>query len=292
MVSYFSYSQDYLPMVVEGATWINTYPTAGSSETYFVYHLEGDTIVNNIEYKILNLQDFEIGEDDILRVLDSGIPQALLREDESTEKVYSILLNTFEFISGDLNDFQMSRVQGEYENEYVLYDFSLEEGDIIDAPLPRSISKIEEVEKFDYTVRDYMLDLGGGYYEKIGNPYTLFHPFQFAFIAGAASDVKHYCGHDTIPCTYLTKPLSGDEIITVNFSIYPNPVESIVNFELANNQILSIRLYSPDGRLIQMINDISENNVQVDLSHSNYHGLIYVVYETETSTFSDSFIRI
>ncbi|MEM9549501.1 MAG: T9SS type A sorting domain-containing protein [Bacteroidota bacterium] len=286
-------AQDYQEMVVEGATWINTYPTAGNIDDYFVYRLNGDTVVNNITYKKLHFQDFEIGDDDILRVLPTGVPYALLREDVEERKVYSILLDEFELFEGiDLQDFEMSRLQGEFENEYLLYDYSLEVGDEIEAEYETSIFRIDTLDRFNYTVLNYLLSPDAEYYERIGNPFTLFHPYQIFYIAGKASAVVHYCGGESPDCEYLTEPLSNNEIYKNELQIFPNPASSYVNFILDGSSLEQIELFASDGRLLQSINVMSSKEIRVDLTDLDYNGVVYVSYKNEFGRYVNRFIKL
>ncbi len=288
-----SSAQDYQEMVVEGATWINTYPSAGTLEDYFVYRLNGDTTLNNTNYKILYFQDFEIGDDDVLRVLSTGIPYALLREDVASRKVYSIFLDEFEFFSGlDIEDFELSRLPGEFENEYLLYDYSLEVGDVIGTEYETSVFRIDTIEVFDHTIQNFLLSPGASYYEKIGNPLTLFLPYQVFFIAGGASAVVHYCGGDTEDCEYLTQPLSNDEVFEAEIQIFPNPASTHVNLSFRGTPVRNIQLFASDGRLLHTINNISSNDIRVDLTDLDYRGVMFVTYERDFSRYTDRFIKM
>lgn len=91
-------SQPYKPLLEEENEWHVTYCFGGClTDKYFT---DGDTLVNNLQYKILDGYHF------ISRTF-------LLREELQNKKVY------------------LAKVEPGHSDEYLLYDFSLEEGDSI-----------------------------------------------------------------------------------------------------------------------------------------------------------------
>lgn len=95
LISYISVNgQDYLPMLEENTVW---------SIMHEKHTLIGDTIINDLTYKKLYFHNFleEFTPDSLVYI-------AAMREDETNEKVYFIWKG--------------------YEEEFLLYDFSLEVG--------------------------------------------------------------------------------------------------------------------------------------------------------------------
>jgi hypothetical protein len=285
-----SYGQDYPKMVVEGATFIYNDHFDGLTPDYFVYHIKGDTVINGIEYSILHLQDYNIDSLGFLKMETTGIPSAFLREDTISKKVYTIIENEDLFEFG-VDNFEDSFGPGEYENEYLLYDFSLEVGDTLNSVFEFIITEIETTEKFDYPVRKFSMEVAHPYYEKFGVKYGLFFPFQIGIVDTYFRFLIHYCVTDNYDCEYFVGINSIQDLDIEEYSIYPNPANTTVMIETPNEIIQSIQVFSAEGQLLYNQSAIGTNSLSLDLSRINYVGLMHIVGLTENSRFVDRLIR-
>ena len=288
-----SYAQDYQEMVAEGATWMYA-KKDGGPVSYFAYHIKGDTTINGVDYKILNDQGVDLGADDILSLNSNSTPLAYLREEIDAKKVYAIIDDATEFslcFGVTESSFMDSHVLGENEGEYVLYDFSLEEGDYIESQIPADISSIESTEVFGYEVDHIMLSGGNPYYEKFGYNEGLFFPHFIFFVGGGFVNLLQYCITDIYECEVLIGPLSSKGLKQGSFTISPNPVQSHLNIEVPNEVIQSLSIFSTDGRLLLRREDINSTTYELDLSTISFKGILIVQGETENSSFVDRVLK-
>ncbi|ARV10079.1 hypothetical protein BTO05_10680 [Winogradskyella sp. PC-19] len=63
----------------------------------------------------------------------------------------------------------------------------------------------------------------------------------------------------------IIKVLSSEELLNRKFSIYPNPVDSILNIETAISETLSLEFYDINGKVIKR-QSINKDNSQVNIS--------------------------
>lgn len=293
LFSSISYCQEYPQMVVEGATWIYQHEYNNiNTYNFHVYHINGDTTVNGIEYSKVYLQDFDIDTLGFLSISSTGIKSALMREDTLSKKVYTIILDESILIYG-VNDFEEFFGTGEYEDEYLLYDFSLLVGDTLDSPnFNFTIFDIETVEKFNYEVKKFNIDAGNQYFERFGGEFDLFAQLKLFFVQGGAPTLLHYCITDNYECEVFIGTSSIANLTQSEFSVFPNPADQFVAIKVPNEKILSLRLLTAEGRLMFTQNQINANDITVDLSQINYKGIINIVGITENSRFVKRLIKI
>lgn len=108
-------SRDYLPMVNQGAVWFETYTNYSWPPSPYGYsfcgrkYLDGDTIINNIEYSKIYHEKLDIYCTDI--ILSGPEYYGAIREDIPEQKVWY--------------------VPPEYPDELLYFDFSLSAGDTV-----------------------------------------------------------------------------------------------------------------------------------------------------------------
>lgn len=211
-------AQPYTPMAVEGAHWIivlHDEQTVIPVDGLWEYYCNGDTIINNTDYKIIYKRDLEVTQ--------SGPPftgispyqlAGFIRDDTTARKVYSIDWVT---------DFFDNCPNGE---EYLLFDFSLEVGDSTDMCLypiiQHEIMSIQYVHLFNQEVKAFFTNTDS-FYEGIGSDYGLFE--EMILVEFYSTSLDFYCPDS--PCEYLVS--ARDIVIPEYFKIYPNPASDNIN---------------------------------------------------------------
>jgi len=268
------FSQSYVPMAVDSATWFmsNTNPFPELSETV-VLRIEGDTMVNNLTYS--KIYHYDVFLDEVL--LSTRKILGLLRDDINERRVYGGLLNgvqygfeTFINIGDpcdweDLNSF----------NERLLYDFSLQVGDTLNScmyPFPTTVHSIDTVERYGYERRNFGLDEFSDSFvtEGIGTCIGIFRGEDCYFTGGGYSFyLYNYCIGSFWNCNIST-PVK-ESYFDPQIEIYPNPVSSDLFIE-STLQFQKISLFDTSGNLINSF----ENQNQIDMS--KYEAGIYIIH--------------
>lgn len=285
-----SFGQEYPKMVVDGATWMYKIKD-GDINSFFAYHIKGDTTLNGHTYAVLNDQEVVLDSFGVLHLTPNGNPIALMREDTVAKKVYSILLDE-SILFTDLNAFEESYGPGEFEGEYLLYDFGVEVGNTLNNPLGFTISEITEDEMFGVEVRQFSIPLAEPYYEVFGNERGLFFPHHIYFISAYSINLIQYCVTQEYDCSILVSPSSSEEIATSDFSIFPNPTSDYLQIFNSTDLLQSIFLYALDGRLIHSVEQINARNAVIDLSHINYTGTMLVVSLSQGQSVTKKCIKL
>ncbi len=120
--SYTGNAQKYHPMALEGAHWIIGWDRLSPPwlDRKYSFTVRGDTIVNEQEYKKVYQEFFEFDEETKRFSNRVGNPNlyALMRDDTIARKVYAITQETL-YQNCPINE------------EYLLFDFSVKEGDTL-----------------------------------------------------------------------------------------------------------------------------------------------------------------
>jgi Secretion system C-terminal sorting domain len=76
-----------------------------------------------------------------------------------------------------------------------------------------------------------------------------------------------------------------------NLNLYPNPANSIINFEISNSSSTNFKaeIYDIQGRLIENLN-IDDNSTSIDISNLE-NGIYVLVLRNEENTFTKKFIK-
>lgn len=82
--------------------------------------------------------------------------------------------------------------------------------------------------------------------------------------AGANSDI---IGIDTFN---VNRPLSTESFFASNFSVYPNPADSVLNISNKNNTLLNqVQLTDINGRIVKNVNADGVSNTQINIGDLN-----------------------
>ena len=223
--------------------------------TQYVY-FNGDSIVASVSYK----KAFSCND----RLCENIKYEGLIREHE--KKTYFIPANS--------------------EKEYLLYDFSLEEGTSFEYRDFRSqesailyVSSVDFVEingsakkciqiKTAPYVEWEILDT---WIEEIGSLYGILYPCLRLFFGGGVKELLcHYQNNELIyknpvysECYYNNPDdiVSVQTIVTDDCSIYPNPVDDIINISCSNNMISRIEIFDDLGR--QVFNQTGDETISI-----------------------------
>ncbi len=231
-------AQQYKPTAVSGAHWIviMTYEVSPNPVDggIWEYYCNGDTLINEIEYKIIYRRDLEITQ--------SGPPftpisdyelMGFMRDDTIARKVYGI---------DWLTTYPDECPEGE---EYLMFDFSLSVGDTTDICLfafeQEEIMAIWYGEAFFQMVNIFITP-SSSLYEGIGSQYGLFE--AMISISGYSTYLYYYCPGS--PCEYL---VSTQNIVTPEyFKLYPNPSSSTLTIDFdAGNKWQKVVVYNSMG---------------------------------------------
>ena len=247
-------AQDIFPL--SGAKWTGLITRdEGSTYTYFSYVMQGDTIVDDIlRSKLYYIPDINKAKPDTLLVGYFHIVEKVVfyRIHEIEKGVYAVGLYP---------------ICSEYESDYPLYDFSLQEGDIYsyfcdsyDFELWQLVTSVQQVE------------FGGSNRKKI-----IFNGYNSLFwLEGMGSNRGFFCWKETgIPKSesvfhdYICFSVN-DEVLYINpfyskcpvpqfnaipevktnsLSIFPNPMKSTATIQ-SDQPLQSIQIYDISGVLL------------------------------------------
>jgi len=257
-------AQEYYPMEKEGAHWIEGIESeAGMGQLEFLWehHINGDTLINGENYKKVYRRDLILTESQA-PPFEGAEPYylvAVIRDDAVNRKVYAIVFE--EYINGDcpLNE------------EYVLYDFSLEINESIDFCTYQGYGDdvlTNIIEGSDS--RDYVSNTGLYFTEGIGGENGLFEGIFTPLMPLKNSNyipypkLIDYCPYND--CVFI---LSNSNIPNAQqLKIYPNPAKDFVVFKLPNNMsTISLKVFDISGKLIKEL-VTNENEVQWDCQNT------------------------
>ncbi len=239
----FSLAQDYHPLVVEGNTWnvLSTgAPIPGQPMTTLTYHITGETTIGNVEYNNLYFSDLE----------------------------NPVNWDLFGYIREDADKKVWIREEGADE-EFLLYDFSLEPGDNVIAGLYNdfatftvdSVIQVEingEWRDQTWLSTPIMEDYSETWTEGIGSSLGMPWACSRVVIVGGFYDLLCMKAEDEL--IYMNPEFNSCYINTVGIGetaasepeIHPNPATDFIFLKNTENvQITSIRLLDISGRLIK-----------------------------------------
>ncbi len=189
-------AQDYQPMAVEGATWIY-HRHYEYNHSFHAYHINGDTVVNNLTYKKLYTTTTENNFDGMLRFTKKEL-FALMRDDVPLQKVY------VQFVPTNISleeTYIECHGYSEFDTEYLLYDFGLEVNDTITVCDGNAyiINTIEEKQKLGGLYKTHGYDR----YQVLGNLHDLFYNIEIIMVEDSGIRLVKYCVDEDIEnCTF------------------------------------------------------------------------------------------
>lgn len=278
-----SYSQTYYPFPDSNAIWNSKY--GGYYGTPIVrFGLYGDTVINNQVYKKV----YQIVDDSTLNLVNMTY-YAAIRENASKQ------------IFAKMTD---------YDDEILIYDFSLNIGDTIISNSPSGylndlciIADIDsiELENNQFRKRFKINDYGQDYWiEGIGSIGGLFNPIM-DYIIGSYCDLTCFKYNDTALyinnpdcnkcfCSLLTPVLEKEENHN-SINVYPNPAKTNINinFELKNG-LATIRLINSNGNLIES-RMTKKFPIRINIKDIPY-GIYLIQLSTDKEVFTKIVIKI
>jgi len=256
-----SYSQDYNPLVKEGALWVTTYFDDFGVDEYCAFKIESDTMVNNVTYNKVYKSTVEpIEGQQEFRFLDRSL-FGLIRE--SDKQVYFIRYEDYVFLENCPID-----------EESLIYDFNIEVGDTLSlcntvmvAGNSVIFSEIQNRVEFNIPSKVFLYsDYDQEYLiEGIGNSKGIFvNATNFLSTGYFLSRLIYYCEDDT-DCPFLVS--SNDLFEDQEVVIYPNPTQSMLRVTFPDSDNYDYTVMSISGRhlLSGMTNHLSE--LDLDMSH-------------------------
>ncbi len=283
LISAMVFSQDYFPFPASNAIWNSRYGGYyGSPKERF--GLIGDTTFNNQDYKKI----YRIVDDSTLN-FDNMTFFAAIREND-TKQVFVKL--TY------------------FEDEILIYDFSLNIGDTVISNSPNGylhhdicvIADIDsvELENNQYRKRFKINDWAQDYWiEGIGSIDGLFHPIK-EYIIGTYCHLLCLKDNDTAVyinnpecekcfCTLLT-PVEELEKVKEYITIYPNPATNdlTIDFKFEKGMAI-IKLFNIYGKLLE---NRTSNSFPIKMNIDYLPNVIYIVQiDINNDSFKKKFIK-
>ncbi|MEM9991830.1 MAG: T9SS type A sorting domain-containing protein, partial [Bacteroidota bacterium] len=256
---------EYKPMVVEGAHWFILHDNGERLGTmgFSAYILQGDTILGDIGYKKLHTQFFRVDNDSREVVSPYQIVSTsligYLREDTTHQKVWAKV--TDNIVYGSLNPCRWENP----EEEILLFDFSLMEGDTIDfcyTGAPRGIFGMPIViDSVRYVASDISDDnklRKTLFYKRPPNPWADETPGRiiegigfdwWGLFPTQGSFVKYCQGNDNNVCGIATSLEETHSSLMIKIS--PNPAQTKFSIDVPlNRSIVKVLIYDSSGNLI------------------------------------------
>ncbi len=284
LISVSIYSQNYYPFPDSNAIWNSRYGGYYGSPIVR-FGLNGDTAINNQVYSKV----YQIVDDSTLN-LNNMTYYSAIRENDSKQVFVKMT---------------------DFEEEILIYDFSLNIGDTIISNSPSGylnydlciIADIDTIElennqfRKRFKINDYEQDY---WIEGIGSIGGLFHP-TMDYIIGSYCDLTCFKYNDTALyinnpecdkcfCSLLTPVIEKEE--NNNFiNVYPNPATTNINIDFKlKNGLSTIRLINSNGNLIE---SRITNSFPIRMNIKNLpYGIYLIQLNTEKEIFTKKIIRI
>lgn len=262
--AFITYAQEYVPMAVDSATWVMASTDENPEYNIIVVlRIEGDTLVNSLTYSKIYKYDYHSYE----LILSSRSLVGLIRDDVDERKVYGGVFSDSEVeIQTFMND-EGRCAWGNFDdfNEYLLYDFSLVEGDSIDVCMisrSNTISMVDTMNRFGYHRRTLYVDedllmMSEG----VGTCMGIFKGNTCYYTGGGYNyGLYDYCIGSFDQCGILTS-IHEEDSLSPYVSIYPNPVSDELRVDSDIN-IRKMGLYNLSGKLIMETANTEVINMQ------------------------------
>ncbi len=272
------YAQEYHKLLRDDFTWDVWYSDTEKNpncEVYDVkrYFIEGDTTISEKSYKKIGYYSFSPVNSEgpycwpyQVNPGTGVLEGCFLREDTLNRKVYLIA--------------------PDYEEEILLYDFTLQVGDFTnDIPSYSGANEIDEIDSVqlsDGTYRTrFNLDNGFSYIEGIGSSAGLFEPLGMGIsFWSTLRCVKHdgeaLWGCDGSYDTYYIVGIEEEVIELSNTVLYPNPTSSLVSIDLKEMySSVSIKVKNQLGITLKTLSYQNVALCELDLSFVE-NGIYYL----------------
>jgi len=264
-------AQEYLPTALEGSHRIVAmyyqdpeFVPIPEIVSQWDYYCSGDTIYEDNTYKKLYKRDIQINSYPYHPISDYHLV-ALIRDDIEERKVYAC----------HIADWYVNYCG--FDPEVVLYDFSVEEGDVISVCLSdmewNEIFNVHEGVMYDTETR--LFDLGIYYYmEGIGSSCGFLETMTVVLKNSKDiyfNELYDYCSGDD--CSFFT---GLNELAVEKLYVFPQPASTNLSFRIPlANQLGDLFIYNYTGQLMQKIK-IRSNNDLFTIDISQYTSGIYL----------------
>lgn len=277
------HTQDYKPLAIDGATWIIGYaPEIWEDTDLYAYHIEGDSTLNNVNYKKVYRYDLA---DDIVNpyIILSKEFFALIREINADRKVF-VHTGAGAFIEFDT---ELCVDTWTTQEELLLIDFDKNIGDTITDCIVDSLDHVTiELEQYEMrygTDRQvWTTGIGLELIEGIGYEDGLFVKATSIEHAGWGHTLFDYCQGTLEACGLITA--DRDMYMDESIEIFPNPASDILYIR-SDKAIDGIDLFNYNGQLVL-------HSVYGDLNTKDLPSGIYMLRLRSGSQFLSKVVAI
>jgi len=223
------YSLEYAPLVLENATWIMVNSTDDfRTNTYFANKIQGDTIVNQINYKKVYYYELEAKTNSSYQLINQTLV-AVFREDIPNRKVYGLFFDRIPAACNSNN-----------QEEVLIFDFSKRIGDRLNESchalltgatqdfLSDTITKDTIIENYGQPRRVLFTPRHGNLMEGIGFDRGLFLAPTTFINTEHGHFLIDYCRDINFNCNIIT---SVSDPLTQTVRIFPNPANTFIQVE-------------------------------------------------------------
>lgn len=266
-------AQEYTPLVVEGATWIQgrTRDEANFVIELYARRIKGDTILDGIAYKKVEYINLKDGQTYPFHIKSIGLA-GFVREDINTKKIYTRDMrwsggfNGQNYLSTDYcnGDTQEDIVN----NEQLLYDYGRTVGDSVNTCFIQNYDFWFEDTFFTKDTTEFLYgkdrrvliaDRNSKFIEGIGSNKGFFEAASGVISAGEGDYLLEYCiATDLSSCNLIVN--TDYTSFKQSIKIYPNP--SINHLSITIEEELGlINIYNLLGHKI-----LCSNEKEIDIS--------------------------
>jgi len=270
--------QAYIPLAIDSAQWViaqDDVETPYYIDNLFGYRINGDTVINGYKYKKVYSRSFTSLNGDYFPpyIVHEGSLFGVVRDSVAQEKVYAIRFDNWA-TSCPTNE------------EYLMYDFSLNIGDSIEGLCQimgqnDSVTQVYQQYFAGEIRRHWQMSVPCVQnIEGVGSTQGLFET-PFCGLSGWDSFLYLYCQGSDEQC--LSGFLANVDDISEQqnvISVYPNPVKNIINIKKKSSDILSYIIYNIFGKVV-LKGNIKSSDYQIDISELS-QGLYFLSINLQT----------
>ncbi|OYT17833.1 MAG: hypothetical protein B7C24_00820 [Bacteroidetes bacterium 4572_77] len=273
-------AQEYIPIAKQGAHWViaQNYEDAMGIEYLWEYYMDGDTLLNSTLYKkVYRRALVPTMAQPPFTAQEAYYLFGLIRDMPVERKVYAISLQ----MAGECP-------LGE---EFLMYDFSLDIGDLIDFCLyvgyaKDAIESISSDTRFGVATMVYLSNTFHSYFEGLGSSNGLFEEIFTPMKSTDSPQVPYlyyYCLDNENCDLFVNIPNLFSSSKELN--IYPNPACNFIVFEWPQNtEKVMIKIYDVYGKIVKELRsntdkvqwDFPEINSGVYFYTTEIQGLSYI----------------
>ena len=278
-------SQNFIPMAIEGAHWV-IFSINDNGANHHVFHIAGDTTINNRDYKKCYRTPIK---NDVIDIHDFAPPFyfaetrliGAMRDDVDERSVYYYPI---ENIYPPYDDFPFGSDTCEVLNEMLVYNFALQPGNELEGCFHFDPNTSQIVDSVYYGFRygnDRKHLFGGSFLtpliEGIGADLGPFWNVSFAPYPSSPASLYDYCIGTDEDCE-LVFTSDTEPVNHWNTSVYPNPFSKRLTIDFSEEMAfpLEFSIHNAIGVLYHE-ETIFEKQRQVELNMSSYPFGAYVL---------------